>query len=770
MLADILEGAREQVVDEFEHRVEATEPFVIPTAGRHDRLNALVEDLIRTLRSAGVDNQAPVVSTTIDPTIAHSERNLLREYVIEQVQKRQIEASPTDLMVISEWVNSADLCRLRGEERQLRALLDGVNESAAVFAPDGRMLYVNRRAILLLNEATGVAPEAIVGKTPAELGVPDELGINRSPAEMLALARTGEPFEREIWGRLREHKFNLVYQSDGSVAAVTFVGQDIHDRKLAQKRLDLLSKLSVLVGTLDYDEVAEALAHVPIPQIADWCAVNVVQDRKIRRTFIAQRDPAKAPIRDALMRAVLNWDRHFLWQEMLSSGFQLLTEVSDELLHRVSMTEEQYRLLSQVGIRSLMVVPLVSRGQISGIITCAYTDESGRRYGRDDPALVEELAVHAAHTIENARLLNELRSSEARFRIALAGARTVVFEQDPALRYRYYYNPLLRFSLLGKTHDEAFQPDDAAALTKMKRQVVDTGVSVYREIDLTILGDERRHYREAVEPLRDHTGRITGLIGAATDITEQQRTQQQLTEALGFRERMMGILGHDLRNPLSALSVADAMLLRRKDLPADAREQALRIRRAADRMKEMIETLLDFTRARFLGKVPVEPVPSDLGEIAGGVVDEQRVAWPDHEIVLDLHGDLHGEWDPGRMAEVISNLVGNAIAYGEPGTPVHVSVDGDDADVTLKVSNEGPPIPSDLMPVLFEPFRRGVPEDKSPRGLGLGLYIVQQIVLAHGGTVDVESTATKGTTFTLHLPRGHASPRPPVHEPAPQHA
>ena len=208
-------------------------------------------------------------------------------------------------------------------------------------------------------------------------------------------------------------------------------------------------------------------------------------------------------------------------------------------------------------------------------------------------------------------------------------------------------------------------------------------------MDRTLGGDERRHFRETMAPLRDHTGRIIGVIGASTDITEQQRTQQQLTEAIGFRERMMGILGHDLRSPIGTITMASDLLLRRNDAPPAAREHMLRIRRSADRMKEMIDTLLDFTRVRFLGQVPISPVPTDLADISRATVDEMRVAWPDRPIDLEVHGDSHGEWDPARMSQTISNLVGNAITYGDREAPVRVCVDGDGPDVELKVHNDG---------------------------------------------------------------------------------
>jgi signal transduction histidine kinase len=758
MLANVLDAGRERAIAELERRAAVTEGPGMPARGRRERLNAYVGELIGVLRRGGLDDKTSLAAATVEPALERQERELVRRFAIEQIEQHPTETSREEQLIVLEWASQSDRRRLLEHNQRLRALLDGIDEGAAILAPDGRILYVNRRVAHVLYEASGIAPDEIVGKTPAELELPSDLGIARPADELLSLARAKDSFEVVAWGRAKENRFDALYAPDGTVAAIALLTRDVQPFKLAQSRIGLLSKLGALIGTVDYDEVAQALARVPIPELADWCVFSVIQNKRILRAFIAQRDPAKAPIRDALARGAPAWDRHPLWQEMLTGGFQLLGEVSDDLLRRLATSDEQYRLLSLVGIRSLMVIPVASRGQIAGIITLAYTTESGRRYGRDDPALAEEVAVHASHIVENARLMKELKSSEARFRIALAGARTAVFEQDASLRYVFYYNAASPFTMVGKTHEDMFPPDQATLLNAMKTRVLETGESVFEEMDLTIGGAEKRHYLGAVEPLRDRFGRIVGVVGAATDITEQQRTQQQLEEALGFRERMMGILGHDLRNPLTTIIMADGLLLKRQDLAPAARDQVLRIRHAADRMQEMINTLLDFTRARFLGKVPVSPEPADLGEIAHGVVDELRVAWPEHDIELDVRGDAHGKLDPGRIAEVISNLVGNAITYGDPKTPVRVSVDGTGgAEMVLRVSNHGPPIPADLMPVLFEPFRRGVPEDRSPRGLGLGLYIVQQIVLAHDGTIDVDSTAQEGTTFTARLPRSPAS-------------
>jgi signal transduction histidine kinase len=451
------------------------------------------------------------------------------------------------------------------------------------------------------------------------------------------------------------------------------------------------------------------------------------------------------------MRAAPEWNENPLWRRLkLTQGFQLLTDVSDEWLRKITIHGQQYDFMKQVGVQSLMVQPVVSRRQIVAIFTLMYTTESGRRYGLGDPELTREMALHAAHIIENACLLRDLRATDARFRVTLAGARTAIFEQDSALRYRWHYNPFVPVNLLGRTDAEVFPADEAADLTALKRRVMESGESTCQELALTISG-ERRIYRESLEALRDHTGKPVGIIGSATDITEEKRTQKRLGEAIGFRDRMTGVLGHDLRNPLSAVKMASASLLR-QGLPEALRGRVDVIDRAANRMSEMIETLLDLTRAGSQGGLPVTRVPCDVGAIAKEVASEWAAASPDRTLQVDVQGELEGRWDPARVAQAISNLVGNALEHGDPRTPVRLSVARSDEAVVVKVRNDGPPIPSELRPVLFEAFARG---DRSPHGLGLGLFIVKQIAAAHGGTVDVESSAETGTVFTLVLP--HAS-------------
>ena len=194
---------------------------------------------------------------------------------------------------------------------------------------------------------------------------------------------------------------------------------------------------------------------------------------------------------------------------------------------------------------------------------------------------------------------------------------------------------------------------------------------------------------------------------------------------------------------------AAALLLRRGHLDDEDAETAGRIISSSHRITRMITQTLDLTRARLGGGLPIEAKPTDLREVCRNVVDEF-----DATIKLEVEGDVTGTWDADRLTEVLSNIVGNAIAYAAPETVVAVKAHADGADVVVEISNQGDPLPADLLPFIFEPFRRAKPRAKSATGnLGLGLYIAHQIVLSHGGTL-VASCADGTTTFVMRLPRG----------------
>jgi signal transduction histidine kinase len=234
---------------------------------------------------------------------------------------------------------------------------------------------------------------------------------------------------------------------------------------------------------------------------------------------------------------------------------------------------------------------------------------------------------------------------------------------------------------------------------------------------------------------------------------EAQRAEESARRAVELKERLVGIVGHDLRTPLASIRMAAALLARRGELSGEGARTLARLGASATRMTGIIRDLLDFTRIRKDGAIPLEPRDLDLAAVARGVVAELQEVHPERVIALEAPQSAPGRGDPDRLAQVLSNLVGNAIQHSPAGSAVAVRVRAGAADLALEVHNHGPPIPASLVPHVFEPFRQGprAPQDASG-SVGLGLFIVQELVRAHGGSVRVESFAEAGTTFTVSLP------------------
>ncbi|WP_224240587.1 sensor histidine kinase [Hyalangium gracile] len=281
------------------------------------------------------------------------------------------------------------------------------------------------------------------------------------------------------------------------------------------------------------------------------------------------------------------------------------------------------------------------------------------------------------------------------------------------------------------------------------------GEAVTRDMVLRHAGTGRALVaRCAAAPVRmgEH---IVGAVVISTDMTEPRKREEELRRSAEFRERFLGIVSHDLRNPLNAIALSASVLLREEDLAPRTRKVAGRISQSAERMGRMISDLLDFTRGRLGGGIPITRQSADLRVICRPVLEELRVARPERELRLRAEGELLGEWDADRLAQLVGNLVKNALDYSPPDMPVTVAMLEEGAWVRLEVHNLGEPISPLLLPKLFEPFRRGMRREESSQsaGLGLGLFIAHQIALAHEGMLEVRSTREEGTTFTVRLPR-----------------
>jgi signal transduction histidine kinase len=243
--------------------------------------------------------------------------------------------------------------------------------------------------------------------------------------------------------------------------------------------------------------------------------------------------------------------------------------------------------------------------------------------------------------------------------------------------------------------------------------------------------------------------RVSAQVRAAADHARLSVAERQLRIEADFRERFMGMLAHDLRQPLNAIFMAATALSTNPQAVNLAATSVIQLR-AAGRMKRMIAELLDFTRVRPETGMPIHRQRMSLAAAALSVVEELRASHPHRTIRFRATGASDGDWDPDRLAQVCSNLICNAIEHSEASSEVDVSVESDsDGTVRLVIGNSGRNLPKDTLSQLFLPFRRGA--EKSSGGVGLGLYIVHQIVTGHGGSVTATSENNR-TELVVELP------------------
>jgi hypothetical protein len=251
------------------------------------------------------------------------------------------------------------------------------------------------------------------------------------------------------------------------------------------------------------------------------------------------------------------------------------------------------------------------------------------------------------------------------------------------------------------------------------------------------------------------------------DITRfNESIDQSLAEAVGSytrrveqsRRMFLAILSHDLRSPLNSIRGAAQLASRTQSEGSMGAAQALSmIERNTETIARLTNDLIDFASTGLGSSMPLIHSQFDLEQLARNVYEEFCFAYPQRTLRFHADGDLIGEWDAARLRQVIANLMGNALQHGSSEGAVELAIASEAAAVVLSVHNEGPPIPPEMLTTIFDPLMRyakSEPEERNvSSSIGLGLYIVREVVVAHGGTITVDSTAQAGTTFTVHLPR-----------------
>jgi signal transduction histidine kinase len=304
------------------------------------------------------------------------------------------------------------------------------------------------------------------------------------------------------------------------------------------------------------------------------------------------------------------------------------------------------------------------------------------------------------------------------------------------------------------------EPDSGAAETAAQAHGADraeSGFSVEQMVS------EYRALRASVTRLWiDTAGELT-----RKDLDDLVRFNEAIDQALAestsrfsqdldqSREMFLAMLGHDLRTPLGAIIGSAHIMVKTKDLPEIALKRAFLILNSGQRMNTLVSDLLDFTRSRLGQGIPIVRAEMDVARVCRQTVEEIAALHPQRVVNFEATGDVGGQWDGARVTQAFSNVISNAVQHGSEQTAIDVVIRGGADEVTVAVHNQGPVIPPDELGNVFNPLYR-IAGDKpvAPRqNLGLGLYITERIVAAHGGTIGVESSEEAGTTFTIHLPK-----------------
>jgi PAS domain S-box-containing protein len=352
----------------------------------------------------------------------------------------------------------------------------------------------------------------------------------------------------------------------------------------------------------------------------------------------------------------------------------------------------------------------------------------------------------------------DLASAEIRRRFLIESIPVQVWTSTPEGQLDFVSNRVVAYfqrpapQILGDGWLAILHPDDVPTTGARWAHSLATGEPYEVEFRLRRGDGEYRWHLGRANPERDATGTIVAWFGTNTDIHDAKRAIAELEARSQYEQRLIGIVSHDLRNPLNAIGLAGAALESTAKDPLVQKMTAI-ISRASNRATRLIRDLLDFAKKRTGATIPINPRPTNLREVIEQVVDELKVAVPNRTIRVDHAGAEDGSWDADRIAQVISNLVGNALQHGSASTPIVVTSRIDNDSATLEVTNHGPPISKADIAHLFEPFARATNASPSAGSLGLGLYIAREVVVAHGGTIDVDSQPDTGTRFTVHLPR-----------------
>ncbi len=654
------------------------------------------------------------------------------------------------------------------------ALLDALwrgPSGLAVLDRDLRFVQVNE----VVARATDIPAADHVGRTLGELfgGRPEPFPqtIARAEEAMRRVLASGRavlsPIAWVLPGGRRRHWACSIYPVVGpsrAVRGVCAVIADATDDRAREAEIDLareraelsaarLALLHDLTAALSAARDAGEVARSGVERLrealgASAAALFRVDGAVLRLAAQIGFDeeaalPESVPLDCELPECLVARERCSVWLETPAAISQRFPRAAEAAFAR--------------GRGAWLAVPLSAGGAAVGALTLAFG--AARPFDLEERALVLAFAEECAQALDRISLLERERAARAEAERSRALLDAVVDNapiglalMDRDLRF-VCVNPLLADmnglsprEHVGRTAREILPGLPLDEVERAWREIVRTGRPL---LDQEVRGEtpaapgKKRTWLESWYPVTAG-GEILGIGSVVREITAEREAEE-------FRRNVLGIVGHDLRSPLSALVLSARVLVRTEALSPRGARIAARIFATAGRMDRIINVLLDYARLRAGQGVPLDRRRCYVGSIVEGVADECEASHPGRVVRRSGEGDGSVEWDPDRIAQALANLTANGLDHGPPGEPVDIVWRAGPNEVSIEVSNGGPPIPPEVLARLFEPFRRA--ERERPGGLGLGLFIARAVAVAHGGEIEARSAEGRRTAFTMRLPR-----------------
>lgn len=667
--------------------------------------------------------------------------------------------------------------RKQAEETQylLAAIVSSSDDAIVSKTLDGIITSWNAAAERLFGYTSAEA----VGRSITLIIPPD---LYHEEVTILQKLRSGERIDHYETVRLRKDgtkvyvslSISPVRDQQGKIFRAAKIARNITERKKREEQQSFLSQASaILADSLDYQTTLNTIARLTVPRLADWCAIDLVEDDTIKQVAIFHADPQMI----ALAKQLQSMHHPDLSAtvgvpEVIRSGTTIFyPEVTDAMLVATARSEEELTIMRKIGVSSCMMLPLRLGEKSFGAITFSYT-QAGRHYTQADVDFAQSVADRAALAIEHARLYRQAKEAREQLEIILQGV------ADGILVYN-------RHDQIVYANEAAAHMNGFASVQAMREMSPDTIVAQFELIDehgqsfpLAQLPHRRVLSGEAeaqsiigyrapdsdrsenwslvtTRPVLDEQGQTILVISILHDVTERLRAEQR-------KDEFIGMASHELKTPVTSLKGFTTILQRRLSKQGD--EQSLsylhKMERQITRLTSLISELLDISRIQ-TGKLTFHEEVFDLSLLAREMVENVQQTTQTHQLSLHCTEPVSVLGDRERIGQVIMNLVNNAIKYSPQADRVIISVATQGDQACLSVQDFGIGIAQEHHQHIFERFYQVAgPNGHTFPGLGIGLYLSNEIVSRHGGHIDVESASGRGSTFTVSLPLASVQTEP----------